>query len=175
MKIIYPLEFLKNRFQKLKKPANPVTSVKKSQPILRIDQSLDSDYEIVKIHQVGLVDPFAIQGVLVLKTDDGKEFPISAFSGDVAKSISNFIDENRDSLPTIYNMIEQICEESELLLVKVKLYQSGEALRANLYFAGKKDLVLRNFRASDALALAAFYSAPILVRKDLFTEKATAK
>jgi bifunctional DNase/RNase len=72
-------------------------------------------------------------------------------------------------------MIEQICEESELLLVKVKLYQSGSALRANLYFTGKKDIVLRNFRASDALALATFYSAPILVRRDIFIEKATVK
>ena len=91
------------------------------------------------------------------------------------EGLTNFIEDNRSALPTIYNMIEQICEESELLLVKVKLYQSGDALRANLYFTGKKDLVLRNYRASDALALAAFYSVPILVRKDLFTEKATVK
>ena len=56
-------------------------------------------------------------------------------------------------------------------MVKIKLYQSGNALRANLYFTGKKDLVLRNFRASDAVALAAFYSAPILIRKDLLNEK----
>jgi hypothetical protein len=50
------------------------------------------------------------------------------------------------------------------------LYQSGDAVRANLYFAGKKDLVLRNYRASDAIALATFYSAPILIRKDLLKE-----
>ena len=149
--------------------------VKRDIADLKIDQEFDSDYEIVKIDQVGLADPFAIQGVVLLKTDDGKEFPISAFSGEVARNISNFIEEKRDSLPTIYNMIEQICEESELLLVKVKLYQSGSALRANLYFTGKKDIVLRNFRASDALALATFYSAPILVRKDIFIEKATVK
>lgn len=175
MKIVNPLIILKNKYRKLKKTAEPDLPLKKNQPALRIDQSLDSDYEIVKIHQVGLADPFALQGVLVLKTDDGKEFPISAFSGEVARSISNFIEETRDSLPTIYNMIEQICEESEILLVKVKLYQSGDALRANLYFTGKKDLVLRNFRASDALALAAFYSAPILMRKDLLKEKAIVK
>ncbi|HSG74214.1 MAG TPA: bifunctional nuclease domain-containing protein [Nitrosopumilaceae archaeon] len=175
MKIINPLIILKNKFHKSKKIENKNLPLQKSQSVLKIDQLLDSNYEIVKIHQVGLVDPFAIQGVLVLKTDDGKEFPISSFSGDVARSISNFIEDNRSSLPTIYNMIEQICEESELLLVKVKLYQSGDALRANLYFTGKKDLVLRNYRASDALALAAFYSVPILVRKDLFTEKATVK
>jgi len=175
MKIINPLIILKNRFQKKKKLAIPDLPLKKSQPTLRIDQSFDSDYEIVKIHQVGLADPFAVQGVVLLKTDDGIEFPISAFSGEVARYISNFIEKNRETLPTIYNMIEQICEECELLLVKIKLYPSGDVLRANLYFTGKKDLVLRNFRASDAIALATFYSAPILMRKDLLKEKAIVK
>lgn len=175
MKIINPFIILKNRYQKLIKTAKPDLPLKKSEHILRIDQSLDTDYELVKIHEVGLADPFAVQGVLILKTDDGKEFPISAFSGEVARYISNFINAKLDSLPTIYNMIEQICEESELLLVKVKLYQSGNALRANLYFTGKKDLVLRNFRASDAIALATFYSTPILMRKNLLKEKAIVK
>jgi hypothetical protein len=53
----------------------------------------------------------------------------------------------------------------------VKIYESGEVLRANLYFTGKKDLVLRNYRASDGLALATFYKIPILVRKTLLKEK----
>ena len=175
MKIINPFKILKNRYQKLIKTGKLDVPLKKSQPTLRIDQSLDLEYELVKIQQVGFADPFAMQGVLVLKTDDAKEFPVSAFSGEVAGCISNFINAKLDSLPTIYNMIEQICEESELLLVKVKLYQSGSALRANLYFTGKKDLVLRNFRASDAIALATFYSAPILMRKDLLKEKAIVK
>ena len=64
-------------------------------------------------------------------------------------------------------MIEEIWEENELVLVKVKIYESGEFLRANLYFTGKKDMVLRNYRASDAVALGAFYKIPILVRKNL--------
>jgi len=175
MKIINPFGILKNECQKLKKSTKPDLPLKESESTLRIDQSLDLDYDLVKIQQVGFTDPFAMQGVLVLKTDDGKEFPISAFSGEVARYISNFINTKRDSLPTIYHMIEQICEECELLMVKIKLYQSGNALRANLYFTGKKDLVLRNFRASDAVALAAFYSAPILIRKDLLKEKAIVK
>lgn len=153
----------------------PPKQVKKEKTEMKIDQEFDSEYEIVKIEQVGLVDPFALQGAVLLKTNEGKEFPISAFSGEVARYISNFIAKNREPLPTIYNMIEQICEESEIFLVKVKIYSSGDALRANLYFTGKKNFVLRNFRASDALALATFYSVPILVRKDLFTEKASVK
>ena len=38
-------------------------------------------------------------------------------------------------------------------------------------FTGKKDLVLRNHRASDAMALAAYYKIPLLVRKKLLKEK----
>lgn len=163
------LKLKRNFGFKISKPS------RKNNEEMKIDQELDLDYEVVKIHQVGLADPFALQGIVVLKTDNGKEFPISAFSGEVARYISNFLEEKRDSLPTIYNMIEQICEESEILLVKIKLYLSGNALRANLYFTGKKDIVLRNFRASDALALATFYSAPILLRKDLLTEKILVK
>lgn len=161
---------IKNWYNKIIKLLNTKSSRKETKAPLRIDQEIDSDYELVKIDGVGLADPLALQGVVLLKTEDGKEFPISAFSGEVARYISNFLESKRDSLPTIYNMIEDICEESELLLVKVKLYQSGNAVRANLYFTGKKDLVLRNYRASDAIALATFYSAPILIRKDLLKE-----
>lgn len=163
---------LKNLCHKVIKLVNPKNSINETKSSLRIDQEIDSDYELAKIHGVGLADPLALQGVVLLKTDNG-EFPISAFSGEVARYISNFLEGKRDSLPTIYNMIEDICEESELLLVKVKLYQSGDAVRANLYFAGKKDLVLRNYRASDAIALATFYSTPILIRKDLLKEAIT--
>ena len=66
-----------------------------------------------------------------------------------------------ETAPSIYKMIEEICEENELILVKVKIYESGDVLRSNLYFTGKKDLVLRNYRASDALALGAYYKIPI--------------
>jgi bifunctional DNase/RNase len=109
--------------------------------------------------------------MLVLTADNGKEFHMRAFSGEVAKHISSFSEENKNSVPTIYKMVEEICEENELMLVKVKIYESGEVLRANLYFTGKKDLVLRNYRASDGLALATFYKIPILVRKNLLKEK----
>ena len=147
----------------------------KSPTKLKIDEAPDEDYEVVKISEIGLADPFALEGVALLTSDDGKVFPITAFSGEVARNISNFIKEKRDVVPTVYNMLEQICEESELLLVKVKLYESGNALRANLYFTGKKDLVLRNYRASDAIALATFYNVPILLRKCLLKEKALVK
>ena len=137
---------------------------------MEINQQQEPDYESVKIDYVGFVDPYAVEGMLVLKGDDGKEFHMRAFSGEVARHISSFNESTRDSVPSIYKMIEEICEENEMFLVKVKIYESGEVLRANLYFTGKKDMVLRNYRASDAMALGAFYNIPILVRKNLLKE-----
>ncbi len=138
--------------------------------IMNIDQAPEPDYDSVKIDYVGFVDPYAVEGMVVLKADDGKEFHMRAFSGEVAKHISSFGETEGESAPSIYKMIEDICEENELILVKVKIYDSGDVLRANLYFTGKKDLVLRNYRASDAMALAAYYNIPILVRKNLLKE-----
>jgi len=138
---------------------------------VEIDQKQEPDYESVKIDYVGFVDPYAVEGMLVLKGDEGKEFHMRAFSGEVARHISSFIENSNDSVPTIYKMLEEICEVNELILVKVKVYDSGEILRANLYFTGKQDLVLRNYRASDAMALATFYNIPILVRKNLLKER----
>jgi len=138
---------------------------------LKIDQAQEPDYESVKIDYVGFVDPYAVEGMLVLKADDGREFHMRAFSGEVARHILSFNDDVKDSVPTIYKMLEDICEQNELTLVKVKVYESGSVLRANLYFTGKKDIVLRNYRASDAMALAAFYNIPILVRKLLLKER----
>ena len=106
---------------------------------MKIDQGQEPDYDVVKITYVGFVDPYAVEGMLVLTADNGKEFHMRAFSGEVAKHISSFSEENKNSVPTIYKMVEEICEENELMLVKVKIYESGEVLRANLYFTGKKD------------------------------------
>ena len=136
-----------------------------------INQAPEPDYDSVTIDYVGFVDPYAVEGMVVLKADNGKEFHMRAFSGEVAKHISSFDDTEGEQTPSIYRMIEEICEQNELTLVKVKIYESGDVLRANLYFTGKKDLVLRNHRASDAMALAAYYKIPLLVRKKLLKER----
>jgi bifunctional DNase/RNase len=138
---------------------------------MNIDQAPEPDYDSVKIDYVGFVDPYAVEGMVVMKADNGKEFHMRAFSGEVAKHISSFDDSEGEQAPSIYRMIEEICEQNELNLVKVKIYGSGDVLRANLYFTGKKDLVLRNHRASDAMALAAYYKIPLLVRKKLLKER----
>ena len=139
--------------------------------LMNIDQAPEPDYDSVKIDYVGFVDPYAVEGMVVLKADNGKEFHMRAFSGEVAKHITSFGETEGEPAPSIYRMIEEICEQNELTLVKVKIYDSGDVLRANLYFTGKKDLVLRNQRASDAMALGAYYKIPILVRRKLLKEK----
>ena len=136
---------------------------------MKINDAQEEDYDIVKITHIGFVDEYGVEGLLLLKADDGKEFHMHAFSGEVARHISEFYSD-KQSVPTIYKMLEEICEVNEIFLVKVKIYESGQALRANLYFTGKIELVLRNYRASDAIALAAYYKIPILVRKNLLQE-----
>jgi len=138
---------------------------------VKIDEPQDIDYVESKISYVGFVDPYGVEGLLILKADDGKEFHMRAFSGEVARHITNFVEGQRDAIPTIYNMIEEISELNELVLVRIKVYESGSVLRANLYFTGKVDFVMRNYRASDAIALASFYNIPILIRKNLLKEK----
>lgn len=157
----FPLKSLVQKlpFEKLLKKPN--------QTKVRIDE-VDETSEVVKIDKIGL--DVTGSGVVILKTDEGREFPISAFSPDVAKHMSDFLRGAKNELPTIYNMIEDICEQSEIFLVKVRIYDTGSALRANLYFTGKKEAILRNYRASDAIALALFYDIPILLKKSLLQQ-----
>ena len=136
---------------------------------MKINDSEEPDYVTVKITNVGFIDEYGIEGLLLLQSDDEREFHMHAFSGEVARHISSFLS-GEETVPTIYKMLEEICEVNEIFLVKIKIYESGQALRANLYFTGKTELVLRNYRASDAIALAVFYKIPILVRKNLLQE-----
>ena len=136
---------------------------------MKIDEKPDEDYEEVKIEQLGLLD--SMTGVMILRSSTGKQFHITAFSAEIAGFIANFMDGKREVPPTIYGMFEQMCEENELFLVRVKIYESGGIFRANLYFTGKKEVILRNYRSSDAIALATFYNVPILVRKNLLQEE----
>jgi bifunctional DNase/RNase len=127
------------------------------------------EYISARISQVGHVDKLGLEGVLVLLSNDGREFPMRAFSGEVAQHISRFQNGDKLSIPTIYNLVEEIAVLQDLLLTEVRVYQSGSVLRANLYFKKREgEMVLRNYRASDAIALAAYYDAPIKVRKTLF-------
>ena len=73
-----------------------------------IDQAPEPDYDSVKIDYVGFVDPYAVEGMVVLKADNGKEFHMRAFSGEVAKHISSFDDVEGEQPPSIYRMLSLI-------------------------------------------------------------------
>jgi len=131
----------------------------------------DAEYILVKISYVGFADQLGLEGIVILKTFEGKEFPMRAFSGEVARHISRFQEGDKNTIPTIHNLVEEIAVMQDLLLTEVKVYQSGSVLRANLYFKRRKEyLVLRNYRASDSIALAAYYDVPIKIRRNLFEE-----
>jgi len=82
---------------------------------------IDPDYETVKIDQIGVID--SLTGAVVFR-DETVEFTMSGFSSEVARYISNFLEGKREEPPTIYKLVEQICEENEMHLVKVKIYES---------------------------------------------------
>ena len=133
----------------------------------------DSQDEFIRvdISYVGFIDQFGLEGMVVLKNLQGDEFPIRAFSGEVAKHISRFRDGDKTTIPTIYNLIEEISVLQDLLLIEVRIYRTGSVLRSNLYFKTRKDVItLKNYRASDSIALAAFLDVPIKIRRELFEE-----
>ncbi len=125
-------------------------------------------YIPVSIEKVGYTDSTGMQGIAVLVAEDGRRLPVSAFSGEVASHIQRFLNGDRISIPTIYNMIEELAERESLLLEKVEIYESGNVLRSDLYFRTKeKELILRNYRASDAIAIAVYAEAGIQVQSRL--------
>ena len=131
----------------------------------------EDEYIVAKISYVGFADQLGLEGIVILKTFDGKEFPMRAFSGEVARHISRFQEGDKNTIPTIYNLVEELAVTKDLLLLEVRVYQSGSVLRANLYFKNRKEnIIMRNYRASDAIALAAYYDIPIHVRRNLFEE-----
>lgn len=137
----------------------------------REEPAQEDEYIPAKISYVGFVDQVGLEGVVILKANDGKEFPMRAFSGEVARHISRFQEGDKGTIPTIYNLVEEIAAMEDLLLTEVRVYQSETMLRANLYFKSRKDeIILRNYRASDSIALASYYDIPIKVRKSLFEE-----
>jgi bifunctional DNase/RNase len=133
----------------------------------------DSDYVEARINNIGFLDTMGLEGAIVLKSIDGIDFPIVAFSGEVAQHIALFQQGKKNDIPTIYNLVEEIAVMHDLLLLEVRIYQSKSILRANLYFQNRKKeiLILRNYRASDAIALAAYYDVPIKLRKKLLEKK----
>lgn len=129
----------------------------------------DANYVPVRITNVGYMDENGLEGVLTFMAEDGRVFSMRAFSGEVASHIARFISGDRSSIPTVYQIVESLAENFGTHLIKVEIYPSNDVLRADLYFENKdrKILTLKGFRASDAVALAAFYDVTILVDEKL--------
>ncbi|MEM1994280.1 MAG: DUF151 domain-containing protein [Nitrososphaerales archaeon] len=129
----------------------------------------NNEYVYVKVTKVGFADPEGAQGILVLTADDGRSFPMSAFSGEVADYIARFQKGDRISVPSIYKMIAEIADIQSIFLTEVEVYERGNVLRADLYFRHRNNsFVLKNYRASDSIALATYYDVPIKMKKALF-------
>ena len=132
-------------------------------------QSPNNDEFIqVKVSEVGFTDVSRFQGVLVLETEDGKVFPISSFSGEVAEHIERFRSGDRTSVPTIYKMFSEFADRTNMFLNSVEIFEKNGVMRSNIQFVGRNDsIILENYRASDSIALATFYDAPISMKKEL--------
>jgi len=130
------------------------------------------DSEPVKLEKVGFADENGIEGVAVLASisDRQRKLYVRAFSGEVATHIDRFLRGDKSSLPSIYNVVEDLAEREGLHLARVQIYSSNDVLRGDIYLDGRNGQVtLHGYRASDCVALAALYDAPILAQSSLLT------
>jgi bifunctional DNase/RNase len=126
------------------------------------------DFISVKVAEVGFTDESGMEGLVWLRSDEGKTFAMRAFSGESAMHMQRFSDGDRTSIPSVFNIIEELAEKEGIHLRGVEVYPSGDVLRADMQFLGKgKDVLLGGYRASDAIALALFYEAPIMLHRSL--------
>jgi bifunctional DNase/RNase len=117
----------------------------------------------VEIKNLGYVSD-SCEGVVEFASEDGRAFTMNSFSSEVSYHINRFMAGDRNSIPTVYNLVEELANQIGVELEKIEIYERGNVLRANVYFIGRnKKFSLENYRASDAVALAAFYNMPIYI------------
>jgi bifunctional DNase/RNase len=127
-----------------------------------------ADFVRVRVSEVGFADESGSEGLVWLKSEKGKAFAMRAFSGESAQHMQRFSRGDRSSIPSVYNMLEEMADMEGLHLGGVEVYPAGTVLRAELQFLGKgKDVLLTGYRASDAIALAMLYEVPILLHHSL--------
>ena len=135
---------------------------------------IDIEYIPVRLGTIGFLDESGLEGVVSLNSlaDERDKLVMRAFSGEVATHMARFVKGDRSSIPSIYNIVEELAERSGLQIVNVQIYGSGSLLRGDINFKGhEKSFALQGYRASDCVALAAFYDAPILVESALLTRE----
>ncbi|MDG7006908.1 MAG: bifunctional nuclease family protein [Nitrososphaerota archaeon] len=134
--------------------------------------SAHDDLVPVRLVKVGFADAQGVEGVAVLAaiSDPARRLFMRAFSGEVATHLDRFLRGDRSSIPSVYNIVEDLAEREGLHLAKVEIYSSDTVLRGDMSFDGReKRVVLRGYRASDCLTLAILYDAPVLVQSSLLT------
>ena len=134
--------------------------------------SAHDDLVPVRLEKVGFVDTEGVEGVAVLTSisDSTRKLVMRAFSGEVATHLDRFSRGDRSSVPSVYNIVEDLAERDGLHLARVEIYSSDTVLRGDILFDGRqKQVVLQGYRASDCLTLAVLYDAPILVQSSLLT------
>ncbi len=138
----------------------------------QLEESTFDEYVPVAVSEIGFADEHGIEGMLKLKSSGSSIFTMRAFSGEVAMHISRFARGDRSSIPSVFNIVEELAEKNGLHLARVEVYPSGNVLRSDMKFVGKgAEAVLDGYRASDAIALALFYDAPIFLHRSLLEEE----
>ena len=133
-----------------------------------LKENLVTQYVDVKVAEVGFVDTNGLEGVVWLKAGDERTFTMRAFSGEIAMHMQRFLRGDRSSIPSVFNMLEDFAERAGVHLAAVEVFPSGQVLRADLQFIGRgKEVLMKGYRASDSIALALFYDAPIMLHRSL--------
>lgn len=130
------------------------------------------DFVPVRLEKVGFVDAQGMEGIAVLTSvsDSTRKLFMRAFSGEVAAHLDRFSRGDRSSVPSIYNVVEDLAERDGLHLARVEIYSSDTVLRGDMSFDGRqKQVLLQGYRASDCLTLAILYDAPVLVQSSLLS------
>ncbi len=140
--------------------------------LVQLQESTGDEYVPVAVSEIGFADEHGTEGMLKLKSNGNSIFSMRAFSGEVAMHISRFARGDRSSIPSIFNIIEELAEKNGLHLARVEVYPSGNVLRSDMKFVGKgSEATLDGYRASDGIALALFYDAPIFLHRSLLEEE----
>jgi len=104
---------------------------------LKIDDAQEQDYEIVKISHIGFVDEYGIEGLMLLSSNDGREFHMNAFSGEVATHILSFL-KNDQLFQQFIECLKKFVKKMKQFLSKSKSMKAEPHLEQICTLLGRK-------------------------------------
>ena len=107
-----------------------------------MNRSSVGEFTKVEVAEVGFTDEGGSEGLLLLRSEGGGAFAMRAFSGESAMHMQRFGRGDRSSIPSVYNMIEELADKEGLHLRAVEVYPAGDVLRADLQFLGNRGTAL---------------------------------